>query len=153
MGAPSGLFAAESTYLDRWVQIGVASGKVIRLSFHRQTPGGSPDHPLLERLIAYLDEGHQDDFGTVEIGLTVPTQERAVYEAVREIPFGTSTNLAAIAERIPTLDDGEESSTAVANALETNPIPVLVPDHRVDHAQSGYDNTVRSLLREREGID
>ncbi|MFB6095581.1 MAG: methylated-DNA--[protein]-cysteine S-methyltransferase, partial [Halodesulfurarchaeum sp.] len=84
----AGIFARESAYLGCVVQIGVASQRVISLSFPSEPDGDAdPDHEVLDRVFAYL-EGVEDDLRDVEIGLTVPTDQRAVLEQTREIPYG-----------------------------------------------------------------
>ena len=60
-----------------------------------------------------------------------------VWEALRAIPFGSTTNYAAIALQIGM----PKSSRAVAGACGANPVALLVPCHRVvrtDGSLSGY---------------
>ncbi len=67
---------------------------------------------------------------------------RAVLEATSEIPFGHLTSYRGIAERI-----GQPSATrAVGNALGRNPIPVVIPCHRIvrsDSSIGGYTGGLR----------
>jgi methylated-DNA-[protein]-cysteine S-methyltransferase len=62
---------------------------------------------------------------------------RLVLEATRKIPFGHLSSYRGIAEQI-----GHPSATrAVGNALGRNPIPVVIPCHRIvrsDHSIGGY---------------
>lgn len=152
MNAPaSGLFAARSDALERWIQLGVASGRMIHVSFVDADPGADgDDHPVLERLLAYADAGAVDDFRDVPIGLTVATDVRRVLETVRDIPYGDQWPLARIVERTPAMAGDEDAAIA---ALAENPVPVLVPDHRVDGATGATPPAVRDALRAREGID
>jgi O-6-methylguanine DNA methyltransferase len=53
-----------------------------------------------------------------------------VWNELRKIPFGTTVTYQEVAERI-----GEPKAVRnVAAAIEQNPIAVLVPSHRVIHA-------------------
>lgn len=149
----AGIYAEESTYLGCYVQIGVASQKVISLSFP-----ASPDadaetgHDLLGRVAAYL-EGVKDDFVDVEIGLTVPTDQRVVLEQTRSIPYGEQITVETLARRTPELDpEDEEDLTLVRTALAENPIPLLIPDHRVRDGPSAAPPAVEQKLRQVEGL-
>ncbi len=59
----TGIFARESSYLDRYVQLGVASGRVLSVSFP-DTPDeeAREDHELLERIFDYLDGIEDEEF-------------------------------------------------------------------------------------------
>jgi methylated-DNA-[protein]-cysteine S-methyltransferase len=58
---------------------------------------------------------------------------REVLQATARVPFGRTTTYGAIAERI----GRPRASRAVGNALGSNPIPIVVPCHRV--LRSGGD--------------
>ncbi|MDB5308271.1 MAG: O-6-methylguanine methyltransferase [Gemmataceae bacterium] len=92
------------------------------------------------------------------IGLTLPLDIRGtsfqvrVWEALREIPFGSTASYAEIAKRI-----GRPTATrAVAQACGANPLAVAIPCHRVvrsDESLSGYrwgvERKTELLRRER----
>lgn len=73
-------------------------------------------------------------------GVSLFTQ--AVLKATTEVPFGHLTSYRGIAERI-----GKPSATrAVGNALGRNPIPVIIPCHRIvrsDSSLGGYTGGIR----------
>ena len=74
----AGIYARESPYLERFVQVGVASGRVISVSFPMAPDEEAGDeHELLDRIGRYL-EGEHDDFADVEVALTLPTDRRGV---------------------------------------------------------------------------
>ncbi|MFB6124686.1 MAG: MGMT family protein [Halanaeroarchaeum sp.] len=149
--AAAGIYARESSYLGCYVQIGVAGDRVISVSFP-ETPDADAetDHPLLDRIDAYL-EGVADDFADVEIGLTVPTDQRAVLETVREIPYGEQATVDDVVRRTATLtEDGADE--VVRSALAENPVPLLVPDHRVRNGPSAAPPEVEQRLRSLEGL-
>ncbi|WP_336021973.1 MGMT family protein [Halobellus salinisoli] len=142
-----GIFARESELLDRAVEIGVASGRVVGVSFPASLPADAEtDHPLLDRVFAYLD-GESDHFDDVEVALTVPTDQRRVLDAVRNVPYGETVSLDRVA-RMAGLDPDETGDVETARrALAENPIPLFVPDHRVRDAPGGAPDAVARRLR------
>jgi len=146
MDAP-GLFARTFPSLDRAVQVGVVGGKVIGVSFPDDPPeDGDPDHPLLDRIEAYLG-GEPDDFDDVDVGLTVPTEQRRVLDSVRTVPYGRRLSIDRIA-RMSGLDaEAEDDLATVERALRENPVPLFVPDHRVDGPGATPDSIARALRR------
>ncbi|MBV0923711.1 methylated-DNA--[protein]-cysteine S-methyltransferase [Halomicroarcula limicola] len=156
MDAPTtdaGIYARESAYLDCFVQFGEAGDRVISLSFPDQPDEDSAeDHPLLDRIEDYLN-GTEDDFADVTVGLTVPTAQRKVLEAVREIPYGEDATVEQVARMTPDLSAGEqEDLTQVREALAANPVPLLIPDHRVRDGPSAAPPPVEQKLRAVEGL-
>jgi methylated-DNA-[protein]-cysteine S-methyltransferase len=153
MAATSGIHARESDYLERCVQIGVAGAKVVSVSFTR-TPDedAMPEHPLLDRISHYLG-GETVDFADVEIGLTVPTDERSVLQAVRQIPYGEQVAVETLTGMVPDLDaDAAADQELVRRALAENPVPLVVPDHRVRDGPSGAPPEIEQRLRSLEGL-
>ncbi len=145
-----GIYAMESAFLDRAVQVGVAGDKVISVSFPADLdPEAGTDHPLLERIKAYLD-GAEDDFADVDVGLTVPTDQRNVLETLRKVSYGNQVSLEALARSSPGLD--EDDVHVVRTALSENPVPLLIPDHRVGHGPSAAPPEVEQRLRSVEGL-
>ncbi|MFB6362256.1 MAG: methylated-DNA--[protein]-cysteine S-methyltransferase [Halobacteriales archaeon] len=153
MAATSGIHARESDYLERYVQIGIAAAKVVSVSFPRSPDEDArPEHPLLERIGRYL-AGETDDFADVEIGLTVPTEERSVLQSVRGIPNGEQVAVESLSGMVPHLTaDDPEDQELVRRALAENPLPLVVPDHRVLDGPSGAPPEVEQRLRSLEGL-
>lgn len=149
----AGIYARESEYLDRYVQIGVAGDRVLSVSFPT-TPDADAgeDHPLLDRIVAYLG-GEEDDFADVTVAMTMPTEQRKVLEALREVPYGERASAEQIAMMTPGLNNTEEADLrAVREALDDNPVPLFLPDHRVVDAPSGAPPVVVQRLQALEGI-
>jgi len=149
----AGIYARESPYLDSNVQLGVASGRVVSVSFP-ETPAedADADHELLDRVFAYL-EGAEDDFADVQVALTVPTDRRTVLETVRDLPYGEGVSVAALARMTPGVDaDDEEDLRLVRTALSDNPAPLLIPEHRVNDGPSAAPPRVEQRLRSLEGL-
>lgn len=146
----AGIYARESAVLDRYVQIGVVGPNVVGVSFPESPdPDAGGDHPLLDRIFAYLN-GEPDDFEDVEVGLTLSTDARAVLEEVRTVPYGETVTVAAVARSTEALSDAAENATVVREALRENPTPLLVPDHRVRDGPSGAPPEVPERLRQIE---
>lgn len=146
----TGIYARESEVLGRAVQLGVASGRVISVSFPEAVPADAEtEHPLLDRMVAYL-AGEADDFHDVEVALTVPTDQRRVLEAVRTLPHGETISVERLARLAGLDDDDADDLETVRSALGENPTPILVPDHRVRDASGATLPAVAERLRSLE---
>lgn len=148
-----GIHTRESPYLERFVQIGVASGRLISVSFPR-TPDheATPDHDLLDRIDRYL-EGNLDSFDDVQVALTIPTDQRAVLETLRKIPYGEQLSVDRLTAMTPDLDpDNESDIDLVRRALANNPVPLIIPDHRVRDGPSAAPPDVEQKLRSLERL-
>jgi len=145
------IYAHESPLLDCFLQLGVAGDRVVSVSFPEDAPeDANDDHPLFDRVDAYLD-GAADDFDDVAVGLTVPTDQRAVLEAVRNVPYGDRITLDTLLTMVAERDPEDEADRQLARtALAENPVPLFVPDHRVSNAPSGAPERVARRLRELE---
>lgn len=153
MGETAGIYARKSAYLDRYVQVGLASGRVVSVSFP-ETPDEEAvegDHALLDRIDAYL-EGNADDFADVEVGITVPTDQRSVLETLRKVGYSDQVSVEQLARMTPGLSDANEDHQLVRTALDENPVPLVIPDHRVRDGPSGAPPKVEQWLRSLEGL-
>jgi len=151
-GEDAGIYARESDYLGRYVQVGVAGGRLLSLSFP-ESPDPSADggHELLDRVFAYL-EGKRDDFRGVPVALAAATADHGILTAVREVPCGQSANVKQVA-RMSNLDpDDDADLQRVRQALDENPAPLVVPDHRVRDGPSAAPPPVEQRLRSLEGL-
>ena len=143
----TGVYARKLPHLDRTVEIGIAGGRVLSVSFPEEIPDDAEgDHPLLDRVLATL-EGETDDFEDVQVALTMPTAQREVLEATRMIPYGDSVTVEQLT-RIAGLDpeDADDRRT-VRGALRENPVPLFVPDHRVEDADGATPGAIARRLR------
>jgi methylated-DNA-[protein]-cysteine S-methyltransferase len=149
----AGIYARAVPGLDRTVQIGVAGGRVISVSFPREPdPESSADHDLLDRIEASLG-GEPDGFEDVTVALTVPTDRRRALERLREVPYGETVSVEALARMAPGLDaEAADARDTVRAALADDPAPLLIPDHRVIDATGAAPPDVADRLRELEGI-
>jgi len=73
--------------------------------------------------------GEQTDFGAVAVDLGEQSPFFArVYDAVRALGWGESTTYGAVAK---SLGAGPEFARDVGQAMASNPVPLIVPCHRV----------------------
>jgi methylated-DNA-[protein]-cysteine S-methyltransferase len=125
-----------------WISLVVDERFVHRLSFGHADPqsalvdvngSGEPtDDPgdradLVRRLQQYA-EGAEDDFLDIELApaAQTPFQQRVV-ELCRRIPFGSSITYGELADRA----GHPRAARAVGNCMRSNPVPLIVPCHRV----------------------
>ena len=89
---------------------------------------GGPELERLQRELLEYIRGTRRDLGwTLDWRLTTSDFSRAVLEATAAIPYGAVASYAGVARRI-----GRPSAVrAVAQALRWNPLPIVVPCHRV----------------------
>lgn len=87
----------------------------------------------IEGIVALLT-GEARDLADVPLDLeSVPSFHQRVYEVARRITPGTTLSYGEVAARV-----GEpDSARAVGQALGRNPIPIIVPCHRVLAADGG----------------
>lgn len=150
----AGIYARESPYLERFVQVGIASGRILRVTFP-ETPesDAEEEHPILDRIFEYLEGLSEVDFDDVRVALTVPTDQRGVLEAVRTIPYGEQLDVEGVARMTPDLDPTDDDDLVlVRTALDGNPAPLLIPDHRVRDGPSAAPPAVEQKLRSVEDL-
>ena len=88
---------------------------------------GRPDATLVQAIVAY-GEGERVEFGNTPLDLEgISDFNRSVYDDILRLKWGETTTYGEIARRL-----GDVSlSRAVGKALGDNPIPLLIPCHRV----------------------
>jgi len=92
-------------------------------------PSGGPAAELLARARQQLEEYFARTRTTFDLPLEAlgSAFEHRVWNALRQIPYGTTTSYGALAKLL-----GDKHATrAVALANGKNPIPIIVPCHRV----------------------
>ncbi|RLM51608.1 MGMT family protein [Halorubrum sp. Atlit-28R] len=152
MAGTSGVFAREFDQIGRTVQVGFAGGRVISVSFPAEPPGDADgDHDLLDRIGAYLG-GERDEFTEVALGLTVPTDQREALEALRNVPYGEEVSVSRLARLAGFDPDDADDVATVRGALNDNPVPVFLPDHRVSGGPYATPGDIRRALRRVEGL-
>ncbi|MDP1731591.1 MAG: methylated-DNA--[protein]-cysteine S-methyltransferase [Devosia sp.] len=94
---------------------------------------GTPDAGLAEAILAYA-EGERVEFSDVALDLGgVPDFNRSVYDDILKLKWGETTTYGEIARRLGDVN----LARAVGKALGDNPIPLIIPCHRVLAAGGG----------------
>lgn len=111
--------------------------------------------PWTEMLKKYFD-GKIKDLSKIPLDSSNWTDFQAkVYGAVKSIPYGKTASYGAIASYL----GNEKASRAVGNALKRNPVPPVVPCHRVIasdkelcgfSAQGGIDLKMKMIELEKD---
>ena len=104
-------------------------------------------------------EGERIDFSGVEVALRGTPFQRRLWQALREIPYGEVVTYGELAANIFVTG----GARAVAGACAKNPVPIIIPCHRVvaaGGAIGGYSagrgvevkRRLLSLESKREGV-
>lgn len=145
-----GIYAQRFDELDTVIQLGVASGQVIDVSFPDTAPDdATTDHEVFTLINDYLD-GDRLALTDVEIALTLPTDHRQVLDALQNVSAGNTVTVSRLARLAGMDEDSEEDQAAIRDALQANPVPLLIPDHRVHDAQGATPSDVAATLRDLE---
>lgn len=144
----AGIYARESGYLDRYVQLGIAQGRVLSVEFPTEpAENAETEHELLDRIEAYL-EGNRDEFDDVAVAMTMQTPHREILEKVREIPYGENATVEQVTTMVAGRNPQESDDLAVVReALAANPVPLFIPTHRVRDGPGGMPAAVEQKLR------
>ena len=131
------------------MEVQEAHGALHSIRFVKAASGAGRSHAS-DQLHAYF-QGKRREFDLPLVLEGTPFQ-KAVWEELQNIPFGQTVSYSDIAERI-----GKPTAyRAVANAIGANPLPVIIPCHRVTakNGLGGYSGGIakkRWLLRH-EGL-
>ena len=148
------VYSRFSRELGLYIRLEVLGGRVSQVQLTRNLPNGvGSSHPYLTRILEHLRTG-EGDLGDIPLHLEVTPFEREVLEFLRKIPPGKTITYGEIARRL----GRPGSARAVGQAVARNPVPVVVPCHRVlpayggigGYSGGGGPDTKRKLL-EREG--
>lgn len=110
---------------------------------------GSPDPRVVDAVLKAVNEGGGINFTVARnMSLSGTAFQRKVWQALLEIPSGTTETYQQVAERI----GDPKAVRPLANAVAANPIAVIIPCHRVvrsDGKIGGYrwgEDVKRKLL-------
>ncbi len=130
----SGVFHRYSDLLERYIEVGLASGNVVGVGYP-ETPDGEEveegEVAVLDAVFDYLSGGPSVD---APYALTVTGLRRRVLERTRDVPHGSTLTYEEFARSIGAEDEAGE----VRDALLDNPVPIVLPCHRVV-AEDGVD--------------
>ena len=85
--------------------------------------------PARRLIESYLGGGERRLEIPLDLAAGTPFQRR-VWEAARKVPYGTAASYVDVAR----IAGYPRASRAVGNALGANPVPIVVPCHRIIHA-------------------
>lgn len=132
------------------------NGAIIAVEWGWPPETDEPPAPVLERASQQLDAYFQGKLQAFDLPLDpmgTPFQKK-VWQALARIPFGATRSYGELAAEL------ETAPRALGGACGRNPLPILIPCHRVlaaDRSLGGYSgmdgvDTKRFLLR-LEGVD
>jgi methylated-DNA-[protein]-cysteine S-methyltransferase len=92
---------------------------------------GAPTPQVLEAIAAakrYFD-GEEIDFSNIHLDLDDQDAFfQQIYAALRRVPWGQTTTYGALAKQVGA---GREAARDVGEAMSKNPVPLIIPCHRV----------------------
>lgn len=108
----------------------------------------------VERILDYLTKGTNLENSNLPLDLQATAFQRRVWKELRAIPYGKVMSYSEVAKRIGL----PKATRAVANACASNPVPLVVPCHRVVPKGGGVGNyglgiERKKILLEKEGVD
>ena len=115
-------------------QLPVLSAEATERNLLRRLPGGEPGTPtpqVLEAVVAakrYF-EGEKTDFSDFQLDLDEQDGFfKQTYDAARRVGWGQTTTYGTLAKE---LGAGPEAARDVGQAMASNPVPLIIPCHRV----------------------
>jgi methylated-DNA-[protein]-cysteine S-methyltransferase len=124
----------------------------------RDAEESDPDPALATRILAY-GEGEHVEFDDIALDVAgEPDFHRQVYDDILKLKWGETTTYGEIARRLGDV----QLSRAVGHALGRNPIPLIIPCHRVlaaggkfggFSAPGGVNSKLRMLRLEGVAVD
>ncbi len=112
-------------YLEHPHASGHGFGGFVRRIGAQATEGWAPNRAVIEQVCEYL-EGKRRDFD-LHLDLRGTEFQRAVWDELCRIPFGATQSYRDVARAI----GRPQAVRAVGTANGANPIPLIVPCHRV----------------------
>lgn len=142
----TGVYARYYDRIESAIEIGMASGRVIRVTFPESPSSDAvTEHSLLDRIKSYLS-GEFDEFEDVHVALTLPSEQRRVLEGVEKVPYGETASVSQIVRLAGLNPDEPDDISTVTESLRENPTPIFIPDHRVLTTTTTPDD-VADILR------
>ena len=86
---------------------------------------------------------------TVEVSLGGTDFQKAVWGRLRKVAYGNTMSYSALAQKIGRRD----AARAVGQAVSANPIVIVVPCHRIIHADGRVGNYGRGVLQPEKGSE
>ena len=110
----------------------------VRLRIGQEWPAAAEDIaalPRFRRAVTNYFAGKRTSFSSVKIDLSgTPPFHRLVLEACRRVPYGRTASYMDLARAV----DNPAAARAVGQAMARNPLPLVVPCHRVLRADGTF---------------
>jgi methylated-DNA-[protein]-cysteine S-methyltransferase len=135
------LIPSSEERVDRWLRVNYPSATY-----------GSDKAKALERKLREYFQGNRVRFDVnLDLG-ECSTFQRMVYQELMKVPFGSTCSYKMLADAVGVAG----GARAVGTALKNNPVPIIIPCHRViksDGSLGGFNSGVRwkKKLLELEG--
>jgi len=136
-----------------------AGAKLIKVKYLHESPEKAPLNKraktVKNKIEKYLDPQSKTKSIKVDLLLNVTPFQGKVLKQLQKIPYGETRTYGEIAKILKT------SPRAVGNACRNNPVPIIIPCHRVvsasgiggyGGAKSGVLLTIKRKLLKREGV-
>lgn len=149
------LYVQFSDELGLYVRMVVEDGEVEAVSITEKAPDEphGTDHPYLSRVIRHIITG-EDELRDIPVRLAVSPFNQQILEALRDIPSGEVMSYGEVASKL----GRPRAARAVGNACARNPVPIIIPCHRVVPASGrlgnysgGSGSGTKAALLAREG--
>ena len=114
----------------------ILPNKINSISIEITNPGSY--NPIMHNVIEQLNQyfmGIRKQFD-ISLKLKMPPFYKKVLKEVSEIPYGQTFSYKNIARKL----NNPRAYRAVANANAANPIPIIIPCHRVTQSNGGLGN-------------
>ena len=114
----------------------ILPNKINSISIEITNPGSHK--PIMHNVIEQLNQyfmGIRKQFD-ISLKLEMPAFYKKVLKEVSEIPYGQTFSYKNIARKL----NNPRAYRAVANANAANPIPIIIPCHRVIQSNGGLGN-------------
>lgn len=144
-------------------QLPAATAEATARNLLRRRPGAQPGTPpaKVAEIVASVQryfEGERMDFSSVEIDFTGQDPfAQQIYAAARRVGWGRTTTYGTLAKE---LGAGPDVARDVGRAMANNPVPLIVPCHRVLAAGGkigGFSapggSTAKLRMLQLEGVD
>lgn len=108
----------------------------------------------VEKIVDYITKGIDLENSNLPLDLHATAFQWRVWKELREIPYGSVRSYSEVARRIGL----PKAIRAVANACASNPVPLVIPCHRVVPKTGGVGNyglgvERKKILLAKEGVD
>lgn len=148
-----------NSFLDTplgWLQLSATENALQAITFQEDKPTKTKDTE--NRVIIKAENELQEYFNGDRTTFSVPINpegtdfQKSVWQLLREIPYGKATTYGELAQKL----GDPQKVRAVANANGQNPIPIIIPCHRVIGANGnlvGYSGGIerKEFLLKLEG--